>query len=94
MSVSDSAWHGDEASPRDRVERVASAAVGEWHGFLFGGAAGLLVYALLNPGLGVSARAVELLFAGVAAVLPGVAVGRVAEGPDERWTPDPPKRGP
>ena len=93
--MSDSAWFGDETSPRDRVERVASAAVDEWHWFLFGGgAAALLVYALLNPGLGVSARAVELLLAGVACVLLGVASRRVAEGPDERWTPEPPERDP
>ena len=93
--MSDSAWFGDDASPRDRVERVVSTAVGEWHWFLVGGtAAGLLVYALLNPGLGVSARAVELLLAGVACVLLGVASKRVAEGPDERWTPEPPKQEP
>ena len=93
--MSDSAWFGDDTSPRDRVDRVASTAVGEWHWFLFGGAAaGLLAYALLNPGLGVSARAVELLLAGVACVLLGVASKRVAEGPDERWTPAPPKQEP
>jgi len=93
--MSDSAWYGDAESPRDRVERVVSTAVGEWHWFLFGGgAAALLVYALVNPGLGVSARAVELLLAGVACVLLGVATKRVAEGPDERWTPDPPELEP
>jgi hypothetical protein len=93
--MSDSAWYGDGASPRDRVERVVSTAAGEWHWLLFGGsAAGLLAYALLNPGLGVSAPAVELLLAGVACVLLGVASKRIAEGPDERWTPEPPKQEP
>ena len=91
----DSAWYGDEASPRDRVERVASAAAGEWHWFLFGGAAAvLLVYALVNPGLGVSARAVELLLASVAAVLLGVAASRVAGSSEGRQFPDPPRGRP
>jgi len=93
--MSDSAWDGDAESPRDRVERVVSTAADEWHRVLFGGgAAAPLVYALLNPGPGISARAVELLLAGVAAVLLGVATKRVAEGPDERWTPEPPELEP
>lgn len=93
--MSDSAWYGGEKSPHDRVERVVSTAVGEWHWLLFGGsAAALLVYALVNPGLGVSARAVELLLAGVAVVLLGVAAKRIAAGPDQNWTPDPPQHEP
>lgn len=92
--MADSAWYGDAESPHDRVAGVASTAVGEWHWLLFGsGAAVLLVYALLNPGPGVSARTVELLLAGVAVVLLGAATKHVSEGSDERWTPEPPQDG-
>ena len=92
--MSDSAWHGDTEPPRDRVAGVASTVVGEWHWLLFGsGAAVLLVYALLNPGLGVSARAVELLLAGVAVTFLGTAASHAA-GADGEWTPEPPQGGP
>jgi hypothetical protein len=49
---------------------------------------------ILDPCPGVSARAVELLLAGVAVVLLGTTAKYAAEGTDERWTLEPPRDGP
>lgn len=82
--MSDTRPDGDDPSRLERIAAVCSTALDQWHFLLVGGFATVaLVYALLRPSIGMSARASEAVLAVLAAVLLGVVARRTARQADE-----------